>query len=72
MMTMTELQAKLGERVAALCNDDISEADLQNEIARAGAVYSLSLNMVRAATLIVNANKSVGTLKPSVVRSVIG
>ena len=59
-MKQLELQQKLGERIANIGRNDISDEEFVREIERSRAMASLAKEMVRNADLIMRARKAVG------------
>ena len=70
-MNIIQLQHKLGERVEALCNNELTGDELVREIERSKAVAAVSGQMVRNANIIISAKKMVGTLDSATVESIV-
>lgn len=70
-MNLIQLQHKLGERVEALCNNELTGDELVREIERSKAVAAVSGQMVRNANIIISAKKMVGTLDSATVESIV-
>lgn len=70
-MNLIQLQHKLGERMEALCNNDLTGDELVREIERSKAVAAVAGQMVRNSNTIINAKKMVGTLDANFVDSVV-
>lgn len=70
-MNLIQLQHKLGERMEALCNNDLTGDELVREIERSKAVAAVAGQMVRNSNIIINAKKMVGTLDAAFVDSVV-
>lgn len=70
-MNLIQLQHKLGERMEALCNNDLTGDELVREIERSKAVAAVAGQMVRNSNTIINAKKMVGTLDATFVDSVV-
>lgn len=70
-MKLTELQAKLGERMENLCRTDMSAEELAREIERSKAAASIGSQMVRNAAVMMNMKKGVGGLSNEFVNSFI-
>lgn len=70
-MNLIQLQHKLGERMEALCNNDLTGDELVREIERSKAVAAVAGQMVRNANIIISAKKMVGTLDSATVESIV-
>ena len=70
-MNLIQLQHKLGARMEALCNNDLTGDELVREIERSKAVASVAGQMVRNANIIISAKKMVGTLDSATVESIV-
>lgn len=70
-MNLIQLQNKLGERMDALCNKDLSGDELVREIERSKAVAAVASQMVRNSNTIINAKKMVGALTTDVVAEIV-
>lgn len=70
-MKQMELQRMLGERIANIGRDDMSDEEFAREIERSKAMASLAKEMVRNASLIISARKSVGALNSELVDALI-
>lgn len=70
-MNLIQLQNKLGERMEALCNNDLTGDELVREIERSKAVASVASQMVRNSSTIINAQKMVGALNTDMVKSIV-
>lgn len=70
-MKQLELQRVLGERIATLNRNDMSDEEFVKEIERSKAMAGLAKEMVRNAALIIGAKKSVGALSTEMVDSLI-
>lgn len=70
-MKQFELQQKLGERIDALSNTDMSDEEFVREVERSKAMASIAKEMVRNAGIILTAKKSVGELNKETVDSLI-
>lgn len=70
-MNLIQLQHKLGERMEALCNNELTGDELVREIERSKAVAAVAGQMVRNSNTIINAKKMVGTLDAAFVDSVV-
>lgn len=70
-MNLIQLQNKLGERMDALCNKDLSGDELAREIERSKAVAAVASQMVRNSNTIINAKKMVGALTTDVVTEIV-
>lgn len=70
-MKQMELQRMLGERIANLGRNDMTDEEFAREIERSKAMASLAKEMVRNAGLIINARKSIGSLNSELVDSLI-
>lgn len=70
-MNLIQLQNKLGERMDALCNKDLSGDELVREIERSKAVAAVASQMVRNSNTIINAKKMVGALTTDVVTEIV-
>lgn len=70
-MKQLELQQKLGERIASIGRNDMSDEEFAREIERSKAMASLAKEMVRNADLIMRARKAVGSLNAELVETLI-
>lgn len=70
-MNLIQLQNKLGERMEALCNNDLTGDELVREIERSKAVAAVAGQMVRNSNIIINAKKMVGALNEETVSQLI-
>lgn len=70
-MNLIQLQHKLGERMEALCNNDLTGDELVREIERSKAVAAVAGQMVRNSNIIINAKKMVGALNEETVSQLI-
>lgn len=70
-MNLIQLQHKLGERMEALCNNDLTGDELVREIERSKAVAAVAGQMVRNANIIISAKKMVGALDSATVESIV-
>lgn len=70
-MNLIQLQQKLGERMEALCNNDLTGDELIREIERSKAVAAVAGQMVRNSNTIINAQKMVGALNADMVASIV-
>ena len=70
-MNLIQLQHKLGERLEALCNNDLTGDELAREIERSKAVASVAGQMVRNSNIIINAKKMIGALDEATVNSIV-
>lgn len=70
-MNLIQLQHKLGERMEALCNNDLTGDELIREIERSKAVAAVAGQMVRNSNTIINAQKMVGALNADMVASIV-
>lgn len=70
-MNLIQLQHKLGERMEALCNNELTGDELVREIERSKAVASVASQMVRNSSTIINAQKMVGALNTDMVKSIV-
>lgn len=70
-MNLIQLQHKLGERMEALCNNELTGDELVREIERSKAVAAVAGQMVRNSNTIFNAKKMVGALNAETVESIV-
>lgn len=70
-MNLIQLQHKLGERMEALCNNDLTGDELVREIERSKAVAAVASQMVRNSNTIISAKKMVGALNVETVDSIV-
>lgn len=70
-MNLIQLQHKLGERMEALCNNDLTGDELVREIERSKAVATVASQMVRNSNTIISAKKMIGTLDEATVNSIV-
>lgn len=70
-MRQTELQMKLGERIKKLSDESLSDEEFSRELERSKATAVVAKEMIKNATLIVQANKSVGALTAEIVADII-
>lgn len=70
-MKQMELQQMLGERIANLGRNDMTDEEFAKEIERSKSMAATAREMVRNAALMINAKKSVGALNSEFVESLI-
>lgn len=70
-MNLIQLQHKLGERMEALCNNELTGDELVREIERSKAVAVVAGQMVRNSNTIISAKKMVGALNEATVSEIV-